>query len=98
MWEWKQIAQTKMDGPLFHTDVHFSRQFTHSLANTGCLYYTTVSPATVRHHKLPTFMISPRHVSGLFQNKQQTITQVTYGLIDISGHQQRHIFAYIIPN
>jgi len=66
MQEWKQITQTKMDGPLFHTDVHFSSQFTHSLADTGCSCYATVILATVRHYKLPTFMISPYHVSGLF--------------------------------
>ncbi len=76
-----------MDGPLFHTDVRFSSQFTRSLTDTGCSCYATVSPATVRRHKLPTFMISPRRVSGLFQNKQQMITQVAYGLIDISGYQ-----------
>src|SRR6266480_2122984 len=98
MREWKQIAQTKMDGPLFHTDVRFGSQFTRSLADTGCSCYATVSPATVRHHKLPTFMISPRRVSGLFQNKQQMITQVAYGPIDIGGHQQRCIFAYVVPN
>src|SRR5436189_6304909 len=87
-----------MDSPLFHTDVHFSSQFTHSLTDTGCSCYATVSPATVHHHKLLTFMISPRHISGLFQNKQQMITQVAYGPINISSHQQRYIFTYVVPN
>ena len=70
MREWKQIAQKKMDGPLFHTDVRFGSQFTRSLADTGCSCYATVSPAIVRRHKLPTLMITPRRVGGLFQNKQ----------------------------
>ena len=43
-------------------------------------------------------MISPRRVSGLFQNKQQMITQVAYGPIDIGGHLQRCIFTYVVPN
>ena len=97
MQEWKQIAQKKMDGPLFHTDVRFGSQFTRSLFDNGCSCYATVSPAIVRRHKLPTITISPRPVSGLFQNKQQMITEVAYGPIDVGGHQQRCIFAYVIP-
>ena len=86
-----------MDGPLFHTDVRFGSQFTSSLIDNGCSCYATVSPAIVRRHELPTFTIPPRPVSGLFQGKQQTITRVAYGPIDIGGHQQHRVFAYVVP-
>jgi hypothetical protein len=86
-----------MDGPLFYTDVRFGSQFINSLIDNGCSCYATVSPATVRRHKLPTFTISPRSVSGLFQDKQQMITQVAYGPMDIGGHQQHLVYAYVVP-
>jgi hypothetical protein len=96
--EWEKLAKTKMDGPLFHTDVRFGSQFISSLIDNGCSCYATVSPAMVRRHKLPTLTISPRPVSGLFQGKRQTITQVAYGPMDIGGHQQHRVFAYVVPN
>jgi hypothetical protein len=86
-----------MDGPLFHTDVRFGSQFTVSLIDNGCSCYATVSPATVQRHKLPTFSILPRQITGFLHGEPQTITQVAYGPMDISGHQQDRVFAYVVP-
>ena len=86
-----------MDGPLFHTDVHFGNQFTTSLINQGCSCYATVNPATVRRHKLPTLSIPPCIITGIFQGKRRMITQVAYGPMDVGGHQQDHVFAYVVP-
>jgi hypothetical protein len=86
-----------MDGPLFYTYVRFGSQFINSLIDNGCSCYATVNPATVRRHKLPTFAIPPRPVSGLFQDKQQMITEVAYGPMDIGGHQQHCVYAYVVP-
>ena len=85
-----------MDGPLFHIDVRFSNKFVTSLINQGCSSYVTVNPATVRRHKLQTFPILPRSITGFLEEKQ-TITQVVYGLIDIGGHQQDRVFTYVVP-
>jgi hypothetical protein len=97
--EWKNSAKAKMDGPLFHTDVRFGSQFTVSLIDNGCSCYATVNPATVQRHKLPTLPIPPRSITGFLQGagSQQTITQVAYGPMDIGGHQQDLVFAYVIP-
>ena len=85
-----------MDGPLFHTDVRFGNKFVTSLVDNGCSSYATVNPTTVRRHKLQTLPISPRSVTGFLEEKQ-TITQVAYGPMDIGGHQQDCVFAYIVP-
>ena len=86
-----------MDGPLFHTDVRFGSQFTDSLIDNGCSCYATVSPATVRRHKLPTFSIPPRLVTGVLHGEPATITRVAYGPMDVGGHQQDRVFAYVVP-
>src|SRR5579871_1857597 len=86
-----------MDGPLFHTDVRFGSQFTTSLIDHGCSCYATVNPATVQRHKLPTFSISPRPIDSFLDNEPRTITQVAYGPMDIGGHQQDRVFAYVVP-
>ena len=75
-----------MDGPLFYIDVHFSNQFTISLINQGYSYYIIVNPATIQCHKLPTLLIPPRIITGIFQGKPRMITQVAYGPLDVSGH------------
>lgn len=85
-----------MDGPLFHTDVRFGSQFTVSLIDQGCSCYATVNPATVKRHKLPTLTIPPRTITG-FLDGVETISQVAYGPIDIGGHQQDRIYAYVVP-
>ena len=87
-----------MDGPLFHTNVRFGSQFIRCLVDQGCSCYATVSPATVRRLKLPTFSISPRPIGGVFQGQQRAITKVAYGPIDVGGHQQDRVFAYVIPD
>ena len=94
--EWKKFAKVKMDGPLFHTDVRFGNEFITSLIDQGCSSYATVNPATVRRHKLQTLPISPRSIIGFLKEKQ-TITRVAYGPMDISGHQQDQVFAYVVP-
>ena len=86
-----------MDGPLFHTDVRFGSQFTTSLIDNGCSCYATVNPATVRRHKLPTLSITPRSITGFLQGNQRMITEVAYGPMDIGGHQQDRVFAYVVP-
>src|SRR6266480_913324 len=85
-----------MDGPLFHIDVRFSNKFVTSLINQGCSSYATVNPTTMRRHKLQTFPILPRSITGFLEEKQ-TITRVAYGLMDIGGHQQDQVFTYVVP-
>ena len=71
-------------------------QFAKSLVDTGCLSYATVSDSLVKAFDLPRIRISPRILDGVVAN-QGKIHHMTYFDIDVHGHQQGRIFAYVIP-
>jgi hypothetical protein len=71
-------------------------QFTQALVDSGCRCYATVNEALVQSLYLPRIRIPTRILDGVIPNKGR-ITQVTHFNLDIHGHQQGRVFAYIIP-
>ena len=72
-------------------------QFAKALIDPGCQCYATVNGALVKSLNLPRIRIRTRVLDGVVAN-QGRITHVTYFNVDIHGHQQDRVFAYIIEN
>ena len=70
-------------------------QFIRAQVDNGCQSYATVNERTARSLDLPRIRIPTRQLDGVIPNLG-TITHVTYFDLDIHGHQQRRVFAYII--
>ena len=72
-------------------------QFAKALVDPGCQCYATVNSTLVKSLDLPRIRIRTRVLDGVIAN-QGRITHVTYFNVDIHGHQQDRVFAYIIEN
>ena len=86
-----------MDSEPFLVDIRINGiDFTKALVDNGCLCYATISDQLATTLKLPRISIPPRILDGVIAGQGQ-ITHITYASVDIHGHQQSHIFFYIIP-
>lgn len=71
--------------------------YTRALFDNGCHSYMAISEHLQRKLRLPTLSISPRSLEQVAGIDYNAINQVAYFDIDIDGHKQRHVWAYIIP-
>lgn len=72
--------------------------YTRVLIDSGCSCYATVSERFANRSSLPRIPIRPRDLIGVNTITKNAITQVTYFDIDIDGHQQKRVFAYVLPD
>jgi RNase H-like domain found in reverse transcriptase/Reverse transcriptase (RNA-dependent DNA polymerase)/Integrase zinc binding domain len=71
-------------------------QFAKSLVDNGCLCYATVSESTAKSFDLPRIRIPTRTLDGVVEH-QGRITHITYFDMDVHGHRQHRVYAYVIP-
>ncbi|KAF4886621.1 Transposon Tf2-6 polyprotein [Colletotrichum fructicola] len=72
--------------------------FTRALYDDGCHCYMSISLKLARKLRLPTIDITPRDLLQVSHVQKRAITQVAYFDIDIDGHKQQRVFAYVIPD
>ena len=71
-------------------------QFTKALVDNGSLCYASVNESLAESLNLPRIRVPTRTLDGVVAD-QGRITHVTHFDLDVHGHQQQHVFAYIIP-
>ena len=94
---WRQFEQEYMDDKPFLVSALVNGISTsQALVDTGCLVYAVVSDHFVRRHQLPRVQVKPRHLQSVDKVLENAISYITYFDIDIGGHQQRQVYAYIV--
>lgn len=71
--------------------------FTRAMFDDGCHSYMAISESLQRKLQLPTISINPRSLRQIAGVDYNAIGQVAYFDIDIDGHKERHVWAYVIP-
>jgi transposase InsO family protein/predicted aspartyl protease len=87
-----------MDQKGLYVNAIFNKDtFAYAFVDSGCLCYMTVSSKFAKRAGLQRIPITPRKLQQVVGAQDRAITEVAYGSLDIDGHQQDRIFAYIIP-
>ncbi|KAF7441640.1 Pol protein [Pyrenophora tritici-repentis] len=71
--------------------------FTRAMFDNGCHSYMAISDRLQRKLQLPTLLIRPRTLEQVAGVDYNAINRVSFFDIDIDGHRQRRVWAYIIP-
>lgn len=71
--------------------------FTRAMFDDGCHSYMVISERLQRKLQLPTIPISPRTLEQVAGTDYNAIDRVAFFDIDIDGHRQRRVWAYVIP-
>lgn len=71
--------------------------FTRAMFDDGCHSYMALSERLEKKLQLPTLPITPRTLEQVAGRAYNAIDRVAYFDIDIDGHKQRRVWAYIIP-
>lgn len=73
-------------------------KFAQALVDNGCTSYATVNGALTKSLDLPRIRLNvPRRLDGVIQDLGR-ITHATYFDLDVHGHKQPHVFAYIVDH
>ena len=95
---WRKFEH-KMNGETFRVDTLIDRQkFIPALIDNGSEAYASVNNDLVQRLGLPRIQIPKRPLEGVAATHNGSISEVTYFSIDIEGHTQERIYAYIIPD
>ena len=95
---WRKFEH-KMNGETFRVDTLIDRQkFIPALIDNGSEAYVSVNNDLVQRLGLPRIQIPKRPLEGVAATYNGSISEVTYFSIDIEGHTQERIYAYIIPD
>ena len=95
---WRRFEH-KMNGETFRIDTVIDRQkLIPALIDNGSEAYASVNDNLVRRLGLPRIQIPKRPLEGVAATHNGSISEVTYFSIDIEGHTQERIYAYIIPD
>ena len=88
-----------MNGETFRIDTVIDRQkLIPAWIDNGSEAYASVNDNLVRRLGLPRIQIPKRPLEGVAATHNGSISEVTYFSIDIEGHTQERIYAYIIPD
>ncbi len=68
-----------------------------ALVDSGCLVYGIVSDYFVRRHQLSCVQIEPRHLQSVEGVTEDAVSRVVSFDLDIGGHRQRKVYAYVVP-
>ena len=71
--------------------------FTRAMFDNGCHSYMAISDRLQRKLQLPTLLIRPRTLEQVAGVDYNAINRVSFFDIDIDGHRQRRVWAYVIP-
>ena len=88
-----------MNGEIFRVDTLIDRQkLIPALIDNGSEAYASVNDNLVQQLRLPRIQIPKRPLEGVAATHNGSISEVTCFSIDIEGHTQERIYAYIIPD
>jgi len=68
-----------------------------ALVDSGCLVYGIVSDCFVRRHQLSCVQIEPRHLQSVDSVSEDAVSRVVSFNLDIGGHRQKQVYAYVVP-
>lgn len=93
---WRQFEQEYMDEkPLLVSALVNGVATSQALVDSGCLVYGIVSDYFVRRHQLSCVYIEPRHLQSVDGVSEDAISRVVMFDLDIGGHQQKRVYAYV---
>jgi transposase InsO family protein len=95
--EWDEKKRNMDQKGLYINAIFNKVAFTHAFIDNGCLCYMTVSSKFARKADLQRIPIKPRRLQQATGVQDRAITEVAYGSLDIDGHRQERVFAYVIP-
>lgn len=88
-----------MDVPLFYVDVLLNDlSYSKALVDSGCSCYALISERLVSKLQVDTIPIRPRPINGVFEDVARTINRVAHMSLDVGGHKQSRIYAYVMPD
>ena len=88
-----------MNEEIFRVDVVIDRQkLIPALIDSGSEAYASVNNDLVQRLGLPRIQIPKRPLEGVAATYNGSISEVTYFSINIEGHTQERIYAYIISD
>ena len=98
----KELNNFLMNGTLFHMLIGLSplrdQNFTlrQVMVDCGCSSYRIINPAYTTKCNFKWLQTCPIYISTFKGNSQQgTISEVTYGVMQIKSHVQPHIFFFV---
>ena len=95
--EWNK-KKNNMDQKGLYVNAIFNKDtFAYTFIDTGSLCYMTVSSKFAKRAGLQRIPITPRKLQQVVGIQDSAITEVAYRSLDIDGHQQDYVFAYVIP-
>jgi hypothetical protein len=87
----------RMDGKVFLAELLVdSYYFTTALIDHGSSSYALVNRSFAQKHNLACFPIEKRDIIGI-TGKAGSITEACYFSLDLDGHRQERVYAYVVP-
>lgn len=71
--------------------------FTRAMFDDGCHSYMAISERLQQKLQLPTLPIRPRTLEHVAGKEYNAVNRVAHFSIDIDGHKQQQVWAYVIP-
>jgi predicted aspartyl protease len=71
--------------------------FTQAMFDDGCHSYMAISKSLQEKLQLPTLLIRPKTLEQVAGKEYNAVNHVAYFDIDIDGHKQQRVWAYVIP-
>jgi transposase InsO family protein len=71
--------------------------FTRAMFDDGCHSYMVISERLQQKLQLPTLLIRPRRLEEVAGKEYGAVDKVAHFDIDIDGHKQQQVWAYVIP-
>lgn len=68
-----------------------------ALIDNGNMCFALVNERFVSQHHIPSIPISTRTIGGIFDGPCENIENVARFSVDIGGHRNRNVFAYVVP-
>ena len=88
-----------MESSQFHADVIVNDVYYQtSLIDNGNSCYATINTKLAKRCHIPLIPIPPRQIEGIFDGPCENIEHVARFSIDVGGHRNSPIFAYVVPN
>ena len=96
--DWNNRKKNMDQNGLYVNAIFNKDTVTHAFIDSGCLCYMTVSSKFAKKAGLQRISITRRRLQQVAGIQDQAIAEVAYGNLDIDGHQQDRVFAYVIPD
>ncbi len=72
------------------------KSYSHTLYNTGCLFYKIITSHFARNHNLQCIKIKPCTITEFDESSNSVVNEVTVVQIDINSHQKSRTYFYVV--